>query len=506
MNYIWDEASRRLGSTFSMPRTAFIGHSQGNDVPLRHGGSVSVPVMSGLCRCTDLLLMIGAAILASWSGYATNGRFHGGECAVVGAIAAVTAHWVCELQDAYSLAALRNPLKLAPKLALAALAGSVMEMAALLLLHGGGVGRGSDAVQAAAWGLLAGASMLSLHAAVAWRLRVTARSGRLATKIAVVGANEFSLRFVEAAGLEATLRIVGVFDDRQAHLDGDSSIRGDVSDLIAYAGRYALDAIVIALPLEAVDRIAELQERLSGLAADIFLTTDVAGLLYGGAQFATLGSLPVVAVASQPLKDWPALKKAAFDRVLSAILLVLLSPLMTLFAIAIKLDSPGPVFFRQVREGRHRVPFTMIKFRTMWHGRAPGDQGVQATQRDKRVTRAGFWLRRTSLDELPQLFNVLRGDMSLVGPRPHLAATLIGSQTFDEVIPGYHARHRVKPGLTGWAQVQGLRGETKTVQDLAARVEQDLYYIEHWSLGFDLRIVLRTILREIINSASGKAY
>ena len=136
----------------------------------------------------------------------------------------------------------------------------------------------------------------------------------------------------------------------------------------------------------------------------------------------------------------------------------------------------------------------------------PGTRGSRQPGATSGVTRLGFWLRRTSLDELPQLFNVLRGDMSLVGPRPHLATTLIGSQTFPEVIPGYHARHRVKPGLTGWAQVQGLRGETKTVQDLAARVEQDLYYIEHWSLGFDLRIVLRTILREIISSASGKAY
>ncbi len=178
---------------------------------------------------------------------------------------------------------------------------------------------------------------------------------------------------------------------------------------------------------------------------------------------------------------------------------------MAVIAVLVKLDSHGPVLFHQRREGLNGQSFTMLKFRTMYHG-AQHDQSVQATRHDRRVTRTGYWLRRFSLDELPQLWNVVHGEMSLVGPRPHLATTLAGSRLFSEVVPHYQERHRMRPGITGWAQVQGFRGEIRTEQELIDRIRLDLHYISNWSLGLDIRIILRTVFREMFVSRSGRAY
>ncbi len=189
---------------------------------------------------------------------------------------------------------------------------------------------------------------------------------------------------------------------------------------------------------------------------------------------------------------WRAVAKRSEDVLLAALLLLLLALPMLLLALAVRLDSPGPVLFRQKRTGRGEVMFEMLKFRTMRHRPEAGGDIRQATRGDRRVTRLGALLRRSSLDELPQLVNVLRGDMSLVGPRPHAPGTLAAGRPFHEVFPGYTARHRVRPGLTGLAQVRGHRGETETEEKLILRVESDLEYIETWSLWLDLWILLRT--------------
>lgn len=190
---------------------------------------------------------------------------------------------------------------------------------------------------------------------------------------------------------------------------------------MALARHEKLDAIVIALPLSAASRIAALRHRLVGLATDVVMTAGFGPVLTPSARLTRLGLNSVLSISERPLKDWTAFKKATFDRVASAVFLLLAAPLMAVIAVLVKLDSPGPALFRQEREGLNGVPFTMRKFRTM--RRAAGDESVQATAHDHRVTRSGFWLRRCSLDELPQLWNVLCGDMSLVGPRPHLATT-----------------------------------------------------------------------------------
>ncbi len=202
----------------------------------------------------------------------------------------------------------------------------------------------------------------------------------------------------------------------------------------------------------------------------------------------------MIAVSERPISGWSSVVKQGEDYLIGALALAVFAIPMALIALAIRLDSPGPVLFRQRRTGFNNRDFEMLKFRTMHHHMAEPRIRAQTTRNDPRVTRVGALLRRTSLDELPQIFNVLRGDMSIVGPRPHAPGTQAGSRPFEQVVDRYAARHRVKPGLTGLAQVRGYRGETRTEDKLIRRVESDLEYIDTWSLWLDLSIMLRTLV------------
>jgi exopolysaccharide biosynthesis polyprenyl glycosylphosphotransferase len=202
--------------------------------------------------------------------------------------------------------------------------------------------------------------------------------------------------------------------------------------------------------------------------------------------------LPLLMACTRPIVGWGALIKRAEDVALSLGLLVFISPVMLSIAAAIKLTSKGPIFFRQRRLGYNNRVIEVLKFRSMYTHLSDADATMQALRGDKRVTPLGAWLRKTSMDELPQLLNVLKGDMSLVGPRPHALATTAGGLTLEEAVPVYASRHRVKPGITGWAQVNGYRGALDSVEKIVHRVNHDLYYIENWSLGFDLKILWRT--------------
>ena len=246
-----------------------------------------------------------------------------------------------------------------------------------------------------------------------------------------------------------------------------------------------IDEIVFAMPQgEALDVDAALG-KLGPRVVDITVGFDLPALRGSGG-----GPLILVPVRRRPLAGLPTVVKRAMDVCASSILLAFLLPLMVVIAALVKLDTPGPVLFRQQRFGISKKPFKLLKFRSM-HCTAGGDRTVpQARRHDPRVTRIGRFLRRTSLDELPQLLNVLKGDMSLVGPRPH--ATLHDDQ-YAALIEGYAARHHVKPGITGWAQVHGWRGETDTLEKMQRRVEYDIYYINNWSLRLDFRIIFKTL-------------
>jgi len=210
--------------------------------------------------------------------------------------------------------------------------------------------------------------------------------------------------------------------------------------------------------------------------------------------YSYIGNLPCLDVYDKPLGEWGPLFKVALDKIVASLMLVILAPIMAATALAIKIDSKGPVLFRQKRYGFNNELIEIYKFRSMYTDQADASAATLVTRGDARVTRVGRFIRRTTLDELPQLFNVLRGELSLVGPRPHATQAKAGASLYEHVVDGYFARHRVKPGLTGWAQINGWRGETDTTEKIERRVEHDLYYIENWSLPFDLYILLRTPL------------
>jgi Undecaprenyl-phosphate glucose phosphotransferase len=331
------------------------------------------------------------------------------------------------------------------------------------------------------------------------RMRRWAGEGRLGERIAVVGAGPVAQRLLRdingAAG--TPLRIVGVYDDEAATLPRSCmghEIRGTVDDLVADARHLGIDSIIVALPLGADHQLVETMNKLSLVPVDVRLCPDSFGLRLGQVSVSHIGGHTFLNAIDRPLRDWRWIAKEIEDRLVAAGILAMISPLLLAIAIAIKLDSRGPVFFRQKRYGFNNQLIEVWKFRTMFHDRTDAN-AEQLTQRnDPRITRLGAFLRRTSLDELPQFMNVLRGDMSVVGPRPHATAAKAGTLLYQEAVKYYDARHRVKPGITGWAQINGWRGETDTVEQIRKRVEHDLYYIEHWSVAFDLQIILRTAL------------
>jgi Undecaprenyl-phosphate glucose phosphotransferase len=252
--------------------------------------------------------------------------------------------------------------------------------------------------------------------------------------------------------------------------------------------------VIVALPWTADERLRAIVGKLEKTPVPVRLAPDVAAFSFPDRRFVTVGRLPMMQLFERPISGWSFVVKTLEDRLLAACLLIALSPLLAAVALAIKLDSRGPVFFRQKRYGFNHNLFECWKFRTMHHHLSDANAEVLTRRDDDRVTRVGRFLRKTSLDELPQLINVLKGDMSLVGPRPHATSAKAAGRLYEEAVDAYAARHRVKPGITGWAQVNGWRGETDTLEKIERRVEYDLFYIEHWSLALDLKILLRTAL------------
>jgi Undecaprenyl-phosphate glucose phosphotransferase len=250
--------------------------------------------------------------------------------------------------------------------------------------------------------------------------------------------------------------------------------------------------LIVCIPLRAEQRVLELLKKLWVLPVDIRLSahTDKVRFRNRGASF--IGTVPFVDVVAKPIADWDMVAKRIFDLVFASLAIVTLFPLMIAAAIAIKLDSKGPVLFRQKRYGFNNEIIDVLKFRSMYTEMADPDAKKVVTKGDPRVTCVGRFIRKTSIDELPQLFNVLGGSLSLVGPRPHAVNAHTDNKTWDDVVDGYFARHKVKPGVTGWAQINGWRGEVDTPDKIQNRVECDVYYIENWSILFDLKILFLT--------------
>jgi Undecaprenyl-phosphate glucose phosphotransferase len=325
-----------------------------------------------------------------------------------------------------------------------------------------------------------------------------AAGGYFARNIAIVGAGDEGQRLIARLrdGSDKSIVILGVFDDRKSRLPASVcglAVRGTTDDLLRLARNTRVDEVVIALPLDAEPRLRLLCDKMKTLAVDVRLSLDPLAEKFRVRGMSYVGDVPVLDVVDRPLKNWRAVIKFLEDKLLSLFLLILVGPLIALIAVLIKLDSRGPVMFVQKRFGFNNEVIRVLKFRTM-HVDCSDPSGAQRTVRnDPRVTRLGRILRWLSFDELPQLINVIRGDMSLVGPRPHAVAMKAGDRLYCEAVEQYLHRHRVKPGITGWAQVNGLRGEVDTLAKARARVAHDLYYIEHWSLWLDFKIILETV-------------
>jgi putative colanic acid biosynthesis UDP-glucose lipid carrier transferase len=323
--------------------------------------------------------------------------------------------------------------------------------------------------------------------------RVAARPANRRTAV-VVGAGALGVKVAQAfrARGDIGLSFLGYFDDRaDVRVDPDAMKQrlGSLRQVAQYVRENGVHEVYITLPLGSQPRIVELLEQVQGTTASVFFVPDVFGISIIQGRLQDMNGVPVVGLCETPFTGTNRLVKRLSDVILASLILVLISPLLLVIAAGVKMSSPGPAIFRQRRNGLDGTEIVVWKFRSM---RAQDDGAVvpQATKDDPRVTPFGAFLRRSSLDELPQFFNVLQGRMSIVGPRPHAVAH---NEQYRQLIKAYMVRHKVKPGITGWAQIHGHRGETDTIEKMQARVEYDLEYLRNWTLGLDLQIIARTI-------------
>ncbi|MEL6375355.1 MAG: undecaprenyl-phosphate glucose phosphotransferase [Pseudomonadota bacterium] len=343
--------------------------------------------------------------------------------------------------------------------------------------------------------VLAGGRLVLARAMHRW-----AQEGRLNRRAVIYGSGPECLTLIEAleAQPDNDIRICGLFDDRGparvATQVGGYHRLGNGEDLVSYARSNRVDLLLVALPITAERRLLEILRQLWVLPLDIRLAAHASRLRFRPRAYSYIGRVPFIDIFDKPIADWGIVSKWLFDKVIASLALLLLSPLMIATAIAIRLDSAGPVLFRQKRYGFNNELIEVFKFRSMHTALSDANAVKLVTRDDPRVTRVGRFIRKTSLDELPQLFNVLQGTLSLVGPRPHALQAKAADQLYQDVVDGYFARHKVKPGITGWAQINGWRGETDTADKIQRRVEHDIHYIENWSVLLDLKILLKTPL------------
>lgn len=452
------------------------------------------PLLPGLLRVTDAACLLAAAIVGAAQAWRLSSALDQADMllALLGALLAIN---LMHVSGAYRPASFLSVNAGLGRCLLATTVTAALLAGAMAVLRPGWLAGSQSWLLA--WLIMSLSLLAAVRLGAALWLRHWHAAGRHRRRIAIIGAEAIGQQLLRCLhGHGEDIEIVGVYDDRKDRLPHrcmGHAIAGSVDTLVEDVRRRPVDQVVIALPLAAERRILEVLQALRQAPVDILLCPDLAGLRLKKLAAQDLGGAPLLVAVERPLKAWNRVAKAVLDQVLAAAILAAIAPLMLLIAASIKLDSAGPVLFRQRRYGLNNELIEVFKFRTMRSDATDRNAERLTARNDPRVTRVGAFLRRTSLDELPQFLNVLRGEMSVVGPRPHATAAKAGGLLYPEAVRGYHARHRVKPGITGWAQVNGWRGETETVEQIARRVEHDLYYIEHWTVGLDLWIVLRTI-------------
>jgi Undecaprenyl-phosphate glucose phosphotransferase len=456
--------------------------------PVERGYSAAV--IAGLAQATEALLLAAA-------GFALFTAMGGDSLVHVLTTLGVTA--VAEVISTYMrihrIAAYRTGVWQLWRSALAWSVAITLLYGATMLLDASGV---LNRAWIIAWWGVGIAAIVLLRLILGYLVRHWTVQGKLRRRTVIVGGGKDAEPLIAAIakGAADDLQLIGLFDDRNDDRSPESVASvaklGRVADLVEFARRTRVDLVIVSMPLSAEKRVLDMLRDLWVLPVDIRLSAHMSQLRFTSKAYSYVGEVPVFDMADRPISDWNRVFKWLFDKIVALSALILLSPVMIATAIAIKLDSKGPVLFVQRRHGFNNELIGVYKFRSMYAEQADVDARKQVTRDDPRVTPVGRFIRKTSIDELPQLFNVLKGELSIVGPRPHALQAKANNQLYYEAVDGYFARHRVKPGMTGWAQINGWRGETDTVDKIMQRVNCDLYYIENWSLWLDLKIVLLT--------------
>jgi Undecaprenyl-phosphate glucose phosphotransferase len=455
--------------------------------------AISQVVLAGVVRLLELasLMLLGAGIYWLYV-HPTHTWYYFWATATISSAAILAFQWT----DLYDAPMLRTRVQ---QLSRITLMWSLVFLLALSVSFFAKL----DVMYSRVWaGVWYGGGLMMLFASrvvVSTLVRHWTRQGRLIRRTVIVGGGPSGEALVESlrAQPDSDLQICGIFDDRADDRSPPTVAGvpklGTVDTLVEFARRTRIDLLLVSLPITAEERVLQMVRKLWVLPVDLRLAAHMNRLRFRPRAYSYIGNVPMLDVFDRPIADWDVVLKWLFDRMVGTLLLIALSPVMAAIAIAIKLDSRGPVLFRQKRYGFNNELIEVFKFRSMYVEASDATAAKLVTKGDPRVTRVGRFIRKTSLDELPQLFNVVfKGNLSLVGPRPHATHAKAASQLYDQVVDGYFARHRVKPGITGWAQVNGWRGETDTPQKIQRRVEHDLFYIENWSILFDLYILART--------------
>jgi Undecaprenyl-phosphate glucose phosphotransferase len=416
---------------------------------------------------------------------------------IVTGVAALVFPALLHLAGSYRLGNLLNPL---PRLTSIAACWALMFSGILLFAFVGKVGADLSRGWLLTWAMSGLFFAFAFRFILAHFVRRLNRNGQLNRRAVLVGGGVAADHVIATlkASRDTGLTVLGVFDDRgedRAPVTAQGLKKlGTIEDLIDFVRSTRIDTLILTLPVTAESRLLQILERLWVLPVDIRLSAQDQRMRFRPRAYSYIGNLALLDLFDRPLGDWGPFLKTLEDKIIASVALVLLMPVFAAVALAVKWESKGPIFFKQKRYGFNNELIQVYKFRSMYTDLADVDARKLVSKDDPRVTRVGRIIRKTSLDELPQLFNVLKGELCLVGPRPHATMASAAGNLYETVVDGYFARHKVKPGMTGWAQINGWRGETDTAEKIERRVEHDLYYIENWSLTFDLYILARTPL------------
>lgn len=464
----------------------------------QYAQSTNSPVMiSGIMRIIEFMIVAvtGIAIYIFYVGASPSLFLHYLLAVVVTATATV---FMLELSDSYQLATMRDPFSKFGRLVIIwSGVFAMMSLAAFFLK----ISEDYSRVWFGAWFLCGLVLFVAFRLIMSRLIRRWARNGKMERRAVLVGGGkpaEDLIRSIEQQPYN-DIRICGVFDDRDAKrsppiVAGYPKL-GNISELIEFGRIAHIDMLIVCLPITAEERVLSLLKKLWVLPVDIRLSAHNNHLQFRPRAYSYIGSVAMIDLFDKPINDWDSVAKRAFDIFFSLFGILVFSPIMLATALAIRLESKGSVIFKQQRHGFNNEIIEVWKFRSMYTEMCDPTARNAVVKNDPRVTRVGRFIRKTSIDELPQFFNSLMGTLSLVGPRPHAIAAHSHNLLYNDVVDGYFARHRVKPGVTGWAQINGWRGEIDSDDKIKMRTEFDLYYIENWSLWFDLKILLLTPIR-----------